>query len=270
MIPEFTSEKTLALIKPRKEDSNKYDFGCLTMLCGSPLMTGAAILSATGALRSGIGLLRVSGNSETLCKLQSVLAEPVFLPLERIFEPKYSAFLCGCGIGRTYDNILSDILESCMFPAILDADCINFLAAHRDVLGRMKCKKLITPHAAEMARLCGKTVDEVQASRSETALAVAKEYNCITVLKGHETIIASPEGRLCINTSGSSALAKGGSGDVLAGVISGLAAQGYDLFDAAMLGVYLHGLAADRLARRLGKSGVLPSDLPKEIGFLLG
>ncbi|MBQ9848580.1 MAG: NAD(P)H-hydrate dehydratase [Clostridia bacterium] len=266
----YTSEKTLELIKPRKEDSNKYDFGCLAMLCGSPLMTGAAVLSATAALRSGIGLLRVCGNGETLAKLQAVLFEPVFLPTERIFEPKSQAFLCGCGIGRIYDDILTDILERCEIPAVLDADCINFLSAHNDVLGRMKCKKIITPHAAEMARLCGLTVNEVQADRKACALNAARKFDCVAVLKGHETVIASPDGQVVINTSGSSALAKGGSGDVLAGVIGGLSAQGYEPFDAAVLGVYLHGFAADRLSKKLGKHGVLPSDLPLEIGFLLG
>ncbi len=270
MDAEYTGKDTLKLIKPRKEDSSKGDFGSLTMLCGCETMTGAAVMSAYGALRSGLGLLHFSGNQETIKRIQCILFEPVFLPLEQIWERKHTAFLCGCGIGRTYDSILPKILEECCVPAVLDADCINFLSKNIDVLGRMKCEKLLTPHPAEMSRLCGKSVSEIQESRTETAMEFAKQQGCVVLLKGKNTVIASPDGRICINTSGSSALAKGGSGDVLAGVIASLAAQGYELYDAARLGAYIHGLAAENLSERLGKCGVLPSDLPMEIGRLLG
>lgn len=266
----FTGEDTLKLIKPRKEDSSKGDFGCLTMLCGCAAMTGAAALSAYGALRSGLGLLRFSGNAETINRMQNIIFEPVFLPVGEIWSQKCDAFLCGCGIGRTYDEILPQILQECRVKAILDADCINFLSMNIDILERMKCEKLLTPHPMEMSRLCGLTVKEIQENREDIALNFARRYDCVLVLKGKNTVIAHPSGRLAVNTSGSSALATGGSGDVLAGVISSLAAQGYDLFTAAELGVYLHGLAADRLSLHYGKSGVLPSDLPKEIGRLLG
>ncbi len=267
---EYTNSDILKSIKPRKEDSCKGDFGSLTMLCGCETMTGAAVLSAYGALRSGLGLLHFSGNQETIRRIQGMLLEPVYLPLERIWDKKHTAFLCGCGIGRTYDGILPKILEECKVPAVLDADCINFLAMNIDVLGRMKCEKLLTPHPMEMSRLCGKSVEEIQSNRIQTAKAFAKEHNCILLLKGKNTVIAHPNGRIAVNTSGSSALSKGGSGDVLAGVIASLAAQGYDLFLAARLGAYLHGLAAENLSAKLGKSGVLPSDLPMEIGRLLG
>lgn len=266
----FTSKDTLKLIRPRKENSHKGDFGTLTMLCGSENMTGAAVLSATAALRSGLGLLRFCGNSETIKRIQRILYEPIFQRAENIWDSYCTAFLCGCGIGRIYDDVLPEILENCRVKAVLDADCINFLSTHMDILGRMKCEKLLTPHPAEMSRLTKRSVEDIQSAREETALDFAKEYNCVLVLKGHNTVIADPKGRLCINTSGSSALAKGGSGDVLAGVIASLAAQGYELFEAAELGVYLHGLAADILSEELGKSGVLPSDLPKTIGSLLG
>jgi len=267
---EYTGAEILKLIKPRKENSSKGDFGSLTMLCGCETMTGAAVMSAYGALRSGLGLLHFSGNEETIKRIQTILFEPVYLPVENIWEKKHTAFLCGCGIGRTYDDILTRILEQCSVPAILDADCINFLSRNINVLGRMKCEKILTPHPAEMSRLCGKPIDEIQASRTETARDFARAHNCILLLKGQNTVIAAPDGRISINTSGSSALAKGGSGDVLAGVIASLAAQGYEPYDAARLGAYVHGLAAENLSVKLGKSGVLPSDLPMEIGRLLG
>jgi NAD(P)H-hydrate epimerase len=260
----------LGLIRPRKEDSSKGDFGTLLTLCGSENMTGAAYLSATAALRSGVGLLRFCGNEETLAKMQKILYEPVFLPLCDIQSANRTAFLCGCGIGRCYDGILEDTLVNNDAVAVIDADCINFLAMHIDVLERMKCPKILTPHPGEMARLCGTTVENIQSARERFASDFARKYDCILVLKGHETVIADPSGSVAVNTSGSSALAKGGSGDVLAGVIASLAAQGYPPIEAATLAVYIHGAAADRLAEEYGKSGVLPSDLPKEIGRILG
>lgn len=267
---EYTGNHTLKLIKPRKEDSSKGDFGCLTTLCGCENMTGAAALSAYGALRCGLGLLRFAGNEETIKRMQQIIFEPVFLPVERIWEQKCTAFLCGCGIGRDYDSILPKILETCNVPCVLDADCINFLAENINVLERINCPKLLTPHPGEMARLCKTSAKEIQTNRIKIASDFAEKYGCILVLKGKNTVIACPDGRVCLNTSGSSALATGGSGDVLAGVIASLIAQGYDMFDAAILGVYIHGLAADRLETSLGKSGVLPSDLPKEIGRIMG
>jgi NAD(P)H-hydrate epimerase len=263
-------EKTLNLIKPRKENSSKGDFGTLLTLCGSKNMTGAAYFAVMGALRSGVGLLRFCGDDETLDKAQQILFEPTFLTLDGIKSTSCTAFLCGCGIGRTYDGYLEQILTDCNVPCVLDADCINFLSQHIDVLGKMKCQKILTPHPGEMARLCKTSIDEIQASREEITMNFARENNCILVLKGKNTVVADPNGDVFINQSGSSALAKGGSGDVLAGVIASLLAQGYCGIDAAKLGVYSHGLAADNLAKSYGKSGVIPSDLPKEIGRILG
>ncbi len=267
---EYLGKETLNLIKPRKEDSSKGDFGCLSTLCGCVNMTGAAVLSVLGALRSGVGLVRFAGNYDTVERIQRILFEPIFTSTDKIFDKRTTAFLCGCGIGRVYDRILPEILVNCNTPAILDADCINFLAKHIDILEKMNCEKVLTPHPAEMSRLLGCEVSQIQSNRQEIALEFAQKYNCILVLKGKNTVIADSKGRISVNTSGSNALSKGGSGDVLAGVIASLSAQGYDLYDAARLGVYLHGLAGDNLSEKYGKSGVLPSDLPCEIGRLLG
>ncbi|MBR6562499.1 MAG: NAD(P)H-hydrate dehydratase [Clostridia bacterium] len=267
---ELLTEDTLKLIKERKEDSSKGDFGVLLSLCGCETMTGAAYLSSTAALRSGLGLLRFCGDEKTLVKMQSILFEPVFLNIDSISDAKCDAFLCGCGIGRSYDALLEGILTSTRVPAVLDADCINFLSMHMDVLEKIKCPTILTPHPGEMARLLQTDIASIQADREGCARRFATTHGVYLVLKGKGTVIAEPDGSLYINTTGSSALAKGGSGDVLAGVIASLVAQGYDLSLSCRIGVYVHGLAADRLALEYGKSGVLPSDLPKEIGRIIG
>ena len=266
----YLDESTLDLIKPRKQDGNKGDFGTLTSLCGSVNMTGAAALSSLGALRSGLGLLRFAGDEETVKRMQQIIFEPVFIPVEKIWEYPCNAFLCGCGIGRGYNGILPEILDDCKVTAVFDADCINFLAKNIDILERAKYNKILTPHPGEMARLCRTTVESIQADRIGSAKSFAEQYGCTLVLKGHQTVIAHADGSVFVNTSGSNALSTGGSGDVLAGVIASLSAQGYSPKDATAIGVYVHGLAAERLAEKYGNSGVLPSDLPCVIGSILG
>lgn len=256
--------------KPRKENSSKGDFGTLLMLCGSPYMTGAAYLAAQGAMRSGLGLLRAAGSAEVLAKLQTILFEPVFTLASGIDFSKCTAFLCGCGISGYYDDILPSLFEKCRVPAVLDADALNFISRDKSVLKKIDCPVTVTPHPGEMSRLTGVSVERVQSDREGAAERFAREYGVTVVLKGSGTVVASPDGRVAVNTSGSSALAKGGSGDVLAGVIASLNAQGYDAFAAAAAGVYAHGAAGDILSESYGKSGVLPGDLPKVIGSLLG
>lgn len=256
----------------RPDNSNKGTFGTLLSICGSPNMTGAAYLSAMGALRSGVGLLMIMSDSETLGVLKNRLSEPVFVPfLSGKPSRRYTALLVGCGIGRVYDNVLGDILrEQQRITTIIDADGINYIASHINVLTEMQGDIILTPHPGEMARLTGRTVDYVNANREECARSFAMEFRCVLVLKGNRTVIASPTGQVSICPVGCSALAKGGSGDVLAGVIASLAAQGVSPYQAACVGVYAHALAGDRLAAVWGERGVLPHDLPREIGRILG
>lgn len=266
----FTGEHTLSLIKIRPEDSHKGLFGTLISLTGSKNMTGAAYLSSMGALRSGVGLLKLAADEYTQTVLKSCLFEAVCINPQDILKTVANAYLIGCGIGREYDSFLPVLLPALEQKTVIDADGINYLAANINVLKNMRCEKILTPHAAEMGRLIGKDTAFVQANRKEIAAAFAAENDCVLVLKGKNTIIAFPDESVIINTSGNSGLAKGGSGDVLAGVIASLCAQGYSCADAAVLGVYLHGLAADHLVSRYGEHGLLPRDLPAEIGLLLG
>lgn len=268
--PRYTGEHTLSLIKNRPEDSHKGLFGTLVSLCGCPDMTGAAFLSSMAALRSGVGLLAVASDPYVQTVLKSSLYEAVYINIDDIFKKQASAYLIGCGIGRQYDNILESIFTKAEKPTVIDADGINYLAANINVLKKMCQPKIITPHPTEMGRLIGKDASFVQSDRTHIATEFASEYNCVVVLKGKNTVIAFPSGESVINTTGNSGLSKGGSGDVLAGVIASLCAQGYSCEEAAVLGVYVHGLAADRLTSKYGKHGLLPRDLPEEIGLILG
>ena len=263
-------EGVLRRLLPRPSDSHKGTFGTLVALCGSQNMPGAAYLAACGALRSGVGLLKIAAEPEVKRILQTRLAEPVWLDKSALPDPNATAFLCGCGLGRETDELLGDLLPKIHVPAVYDADCINYFSLHKDVMDRLSGPCVLTPHPAEFSRLTGLSVAEIQQNRTELAASYAKAHGCVLVLKGKNTVIASPDGDVGVNTSGSDALAKGGSGDVLAGVIASLLAQGHDGFTAATIGVYVHGLAGERLATRYGAHGVLPSDLPEEIGRILG
>lgn len=260
------------MIRDREENSHKGTFGTLAILAGSADMPGAAYLCATGALHAGVGLVKLASDASALGVLKNRLSEPVFLSggAEAAAQTSKTALLVGCGLGRGFDASLGALLRGSDVPTVIDADGINFLASHIDVLKEMQAPAALTPHPMELSRLTGCGVEEINRNRVRTARAFAAEHGCFLLLKGSRTVIAAPDGRVRITVSGCSALAKGGSGDVLAGVVGALAAQGYDLFDALTVGAFLHGRAGERLAARFGAHGALPSQLPEEIGRLLG
>ena len=265
----------------RKKNSHKGDFGQLLTYCGSPFMTGAAILCANAALRSGVGLVNIARDEKTLSVLQNHLTEPIFSPLsadvyERQSEflklsQKATACLIGCGMGKDEGDaaVCEHIIKNVKTPIILDADGINAIAANKHILREAAETPVITPHPLEFSRLIGKEVSEIQQNRLSLAREFAKEYGCVVVLKGASTVTASPDGFAAVNTTGSSGLAKGGSGDVLAGLIASFRAQGMSAFDSAASGVFLHGLACDILCRTSSERSVLPSDLITVISSLL-
>ena len=167
------------------------------------------------------------------------------------------------------DIIISfELLEAARCPVVLDADGLNAAAGGAFSLNTGGGPLILTPHPGEMARLCGLTPAQVNADRPALAARMAREWGCILVLKGHATLVAAPDGVLWANTTGNPGLARGGSGDVLAGMIGGLCAAGLPPLEAAKCGVWLHGAAADRAAARLGQWGMLPSDLPAALGEL--
>lgn len=261
----------------RKANSNKGTFGKLLMISGSFAFAGAAHLSLESALRMGVGLVTYLGEKALCDSLVAKLPEAIyktFSPIDATDEEirslvdlslNYTAALVGPGSSRSDGlyRLIRALLSSEGSPLILDADAINVLDSDALMLIRDSRRQVIlTPHPLEFSRISGIPVDEVQENRLSVAKAFARDHNCILVLKGAATVVT--DGALTyINSSGSSALAKAGSGDVLAGAISSLVASGTDPLRAAALAVYLHGLAADELASELSELGVTPSDLPR-------
>lgn len=268
-------------IPVRSNDSNKGSFGHLLSLCGSPNMTGAPALAAMGALRSGVGLYTQAADPKTTSILQAKLSEPIFLPIDTTQQSdveillerlqKCSAFLIGCGIGKDLHlpKLITRLVRECPCGIILDADGINALSSNINVLKEAKKTPILTPHPLEFSRISGYSVEEINSNRLNLAVDFARQYNTVIVLKGAGTIIASPDGKAFINPTGNSALAKGGTGDVLAGVTASFYAQGFDPFSAAVCAVYLHGKAGDILSDKYSTYGVIASDLPLEIAKLL-
>lgn len=262
----------------RPDNANKGTMGTLLSICGSFGMAGAAILAGKSALRCGVGLEKLAIPKSIYPIAAGSILESVFLPLSETSDGKISrtniprllleakkstAVLLGCGLSVCDDTkaLVKSFVENCTAPMVLDADALNCIAENPEILKKRKSDIIITPHPGEMGRLCGITAKEVNADRVDVALSFAKKYGVITVLKGSGTIIASPNGQALLNTTGNSGMATGGSGDVLAGMTAGLLAQGKSAFDCAAAAVYLHGLAGDFAAEKLGKISILPSDI---------
>lgn len=262
----------------RPDDANKGSCGSLLSICGSYGMAGAAIMAGKSALRCGIGLLKMAlPESIYPISAQSIL-ESVYFPLSETSEGKISAenidflleqaekssaVLIGCGLSVCSDTkqLVTAFIQNCKKPMVLDADALNCICDNPEILKSAKAKIVITPHPGEMSRLTAMSVQRVNQSRTETALAFAEKYGVVCVLKGAGTVIADKDGRALLNTTGNSGMATGGSGDVLAGMVSAFLAQGACPFDAAAAAVYLHGLAGDIARDRLGKISMLPTDL---------
>lgn len=269
------------ILPKRTADSNKGTFGRLLMFCGSEFMTGAAVLSASGALRSGVGLVNIARNKETIKILQTHLTEPIFSPVDTSTEDgtqelmslaeKSTAILIGCGLGKDeHDkNSVFSLIKNTTKPIILDADGINAVSENTMVLKEAKETAILTPHPLEFSRLTSLSVSQIQSDRINVARRFASEFNCVLVLKGASTVIAGPDGELAVCTAGGSGLSKGGSGDVLAGLCASLRAQGMSAFDSAVCAVYLHAKAGDILSEEISVHGFLPSDLPMAIAKLL-
>lgn len=267
-----TEEETIAdLFRPRKEETNKGTYGTLLMYCGSEGMVGAAVMAASAAYRTGVGLVHMAIPRELYPIAANHLVEPVYILLDPGAETgqlrgsfqKATAILAGCGLGssRQAKESIHFLLRESSVPIVLDADGINLVAEHIDILKTAKVPIVMTPHPGEMARLMGTTVKDVQAHRLEYAKKFAAQYQVVLVLKGSGTMVAHPNGTVCYNPTGNPGMAVGGSGDVLAGMIASLLAQGHDAYLSAVGGVYLHGMAGDLCAKRFSQRAMLPTDI---------
>ena len=268
----LSHEAVLSLLPDREKTAHKGNFGKILLLCGSRGYTGAAYLSAMGALRAGAGLVFL-GVPESIYAIEAVkLNEAIVFPLpdrdgmlhEAAMEeiekrlPGMDAVLIGCGLGQsqgTGEAVLR-LLEQARCPVVLDADGINLISGHRHVLRGRAAPTILTPHGGEFARL-GYSIG---GSRMEAAMQAARELNCVMVLKGHESCITDGE-RQYINPTGNPGMAVGGSGDLLSGIIVSLLGQGLAPLEAAACACWLHGAAGDRCAASLGQYGMLPSDM---------
>lgn len=277
---ELNHERVLSILPDRNTDSHKGDFGKILLLCGSRGFTGAAYLAAMGALRSGAGLVYL-GVPESIYAIEAVkLNEPVVFPLPdesgklstaaipEILErlSKINAVLVGPGLGQSEGTreVVRAILEEAKCPVVLDADGINVLTEHKDILRGRTSPTILTPHAGEFSRLCG----QLGADRIAAAKAAAEDLGCIMVLKGHQTCITDGFG-VYVNPTGNPGMAVGGSGDVLAGIITALLGQGITPLEAAACGVWLHGKAGDLCAEAMGQYGMLPTDMLEVLPRLL-
>ena len=267
-------EYASAVLPRRKADGHKGDFGKLLVIGGAVGYTGAPYLTASAAVRTGCGLvyLGVPNAIWAAEAAKCVSAMPFPLAdkdgaLSHKALPDIHKKLSGCdvlalgpGLARTAhtEKLVWDLLTEVQQPVVLDADGINALSGHIDVLDRRKGRiTILTPHDGEFARIGG----NISGGRIEAARTFAKEHGCILVLKGHRTAIATPEGNVLVNTTGNSGLAKGGSGDVLTGMIASLLAQGATAVQAAALGVWMHGRAGDLAAERLTEYAMTPADV---------
>ena len=272
MIRRLDHGTVLSLLPDRNPWGHKGNFGKLLLLCGSRGYTGAAFFAAMGALRAGAGLVFL-GVPGSIYGIEAVkLNEPVIFPLpdesgrlsaDAVPEilsrlPQMDAVLVGPGLGQSEGTlaVVRAVLEHAQCPVVVDADGINVLSAHRDLLRGRKSPTILTPHDGEFARLGGVMGED----RMAAAAALAEDLGCVVLLKGHETCITDGTDGY-INPTGNPGMAVGGSGDVLAGVITALLGAGLPPLEAAACGAWLHGAAGDRCAAELGQYGMLPTDM---------
>ncbi|HHP7233918.1 MAG TPA: NAD(P)H-hydrate dehydratase [Desulfobacterales bacterium] len=283
----LTTSWIQAVLRPRAPDIHKGKTGHLLVAAGATGKTGAASMTAMGAMRSGAGLVTLAVPAALNAILETLLTEVMTVPLEdqgsgilkapaakillELAEGK-NALALGPGIGQSAETrqAVRALVSECRTPLVIDADGLNLLADDTSVLRHRKSATILTPHPGEMARLTGGSVADIQSDRVGCARRFAEDHRVHLVLKGANTVIAHPDGSVYLNSTGNAGMASGGMGDVLTGMIAGFLAQGYSPDAAANIGVYLHGAAADSLAESVGPYGYIATDVMQQIPVEIG
>ncbi len=266
-----------------KPKCHKNDFGHVLVLAGSSSMLGASALAGLAAMRSGAGLTTIGIAKSLNLTLQRKLS-PVIMtwPLAQTKEgtlsikayppimaslKNFQALAIGPGLSQnpSAQKLILKIIANSFVPMVIDADALSALATDIKILKKNRTPKILTPHLGEMARLTGRQKNVIEKSRKEIAGDFAKKFHCTLVLKGHQSLVASENGEIYVNTTGNAGMATAGSGDVLTGIIAAFLAQGIPAFTAARLGVYLHGLAGDLAAKGKTKACLIATDIIETI-----
>ncbi len=273
----LTLETLTERLKPLSKECNKGTMGTLTVIAGSNNFRGAADLAVGAALRSGCGIVRLISTEKVISLVAVRHPSAIFLPaaenndgmisravisdVAKVAE-KTSAFLVGPGLSQSSDSAATvSAVASFSKKTVIDADAINVISQNKELLNAFKTPFVITPHVGEMSRLTGLSVEEIKKNPTAVASEFSKKYGCVTVLKDFVIYLSNEKGEVYESRLGNAGLAKGGSGDVLSGLIAGFLASGYSVEDAAVIGTVLHGLSAAKCREEKGMMGMLPSDL---------
>ncbi len=281
-----TEDRVAALFKPRVPDTHKGSYGHVLVVGGSAGLTGAVVMAAQAALRSGAGLVTAAVPQSLQPAVESRLVEVMSFPLaetplktislealpalENLLD-RVSVCVVGPGMGRYQEAsaVVKFILEKAGVPVIIDADGLNAVAEDINALQDRQVPVILTPHPGEMSRLTGLGINEIQSDRMEVARRYASQWGVTLVLKGHNTVIAAPDGEVYVNVTGNPGMATGGTGDVLSGVIAAFVAQGLRAHMAAVCGVYVHGKAGDEAKKEKGERGLAAMDIVQAIPAVL-
>ncbi|MDO4200270.1 MAG: NAD(P)H-hydrate dehydratase [Clostridia bacterium] len=274
----ITFDMVKSKLPKRSPESHKGDFGKLLCICGSKSMPGAAYFCVESALRCGVGLVRAAIPESIYGSVSSKISECTYVicdddengnidksSIENILKvaKECSAVAIGCGMGWNENTkfIVNNLVESCDKPMVIDADGINVISENIDILKKAKNKIVLTPHAKEAERLLNVDCGEINSNKRIYAQKLADDYGVVAVMKGHNTVVADKKEKAFLNLTGSSGMAKGGSGDVLTGIIGSFLAQGMEPLDAALCGVYIHGKSGDYCKKKYSERFMLPTDI---------
>jgi NAD(P)H-hydrate epimerase len=256
-------------IAPRLAATHKGTYGHVAIIAGSSGRSGAAVLAARGAIRSGAGLVSVATDAETAKLVNAGSIESMTFSGDDVeaFVRNKDAALIGPGLAdddASYERVRR-LVAAIELPLVIDASALNAFASRASELNPEHRPRIITPHPGELARLVGSTAQQINVHRIDAARDAARITGCIVVLKGFQTLIADPDGHVNVNPTGNPGMATGGTGDVLGGMIAALLARGIDSFDAATTAVYLHGFTGDMLKDEMGDIGLAAGDLAERI-----